>query len=125
MGIAPIWGFQMIVAAFLAHIFRLNKIIVLIFSNISLPPVIPFIIYFSYQFGGLFFDNPQEFDIDTIYYLKQQIVDGEFYNTLKEFGYSIIQYILGSLLLGLSLGILSFLISWSLIKVTSALKENK
>jgi|TARA_Y100000385_G_scaffold291863_1_gene373321 glycosyltransferase involved in cell wall biosynthesis len=125
MGIAPIWGFQMIVAAFLAHIFRLNKIIVLIFSNISLPPAIPFIIYFSYQFGSLFFDNPQEFTIDTIYYLKQQIVDGEFYKTLKEFGYSIIQYIFGSLLLGLSLGILSFLISWTIIKVTSGLKENK
>ena len=47
MGIVPIWGFQMITAAFLAHLFRLNKALVLVASNISLPPMMPFIIYLS------------------------------------------------------------------------------
>ena len=42
MGIVPIWGFQMLAALFLSYIFRLNKIIVLLFSNISIPPLIPF-----------------------------------------------------------------------------------
>ena len=112
MGIFPIWGFQMIVAALLAHLFKLNKIIVLAFSNISLPPFIPFIIYFSYAVGGLVMNNPQEFTHETIYYLKGQIMDGNFYGTLNEFGYSILQYIIGSILLGLLMGLSTWLISY-------------
>jgi len=116
MGIFPIWGFQMVVAALLAHFFRLNKIIVLAFSNISLPPVIPFIIYFSYAVGGLVMDNPREFTRETMYYLKEQIMQGNFYNTLNEFGYSILQYIIGSILLGLILGLSVATISYIIIK---------
>jgi uncharacterized protein (DUF2062 family) len=47
-GIAPIWGYQMLAAATLAHFLRLNKAITLIASNISIPPIMPFILY-----GGL------------------------------------------------------------------------
>ena len=47
-GIAPIWGYQMLAAVALAHMLRLNKAIALIASNISIPPVMPFIL-----FGGL------------------------------------------------------------------------
>jgi len=47
-GIAPIWGYQMIAAAALAHFLKLNKAIALLASNISIPPVMPFILY-----GGL------------------------------------------------------------------------
>lgn len=118
MGIAPIWGFQMIVAALLAHFFRLNKIIVLTFSNISLPPVIPFIIYFSYAVGGLVMDNPQEFTTDTIDYLKEQIIHGGFYNALNEFGYSILQYVVGSLIFGVLLGISASGLSYAILSFT-------
>ena len=118
MGITPIWGFQMVVAALLAHLFKLNKIIVLTFSNISLPPFIPIIVYFSYAVGGLMMDNPQEFNSETINYLKDQILNGGFYNALNEFGYSILQYILGSLLLGLALGLVSTGVSYVLITAT-------
>ena len=44
-GIAPIWGFQMISTVALAHWLRLNKVVALLASNISIPPVIPFILY--------------------------------------------------------------------------------
>lgn len=47
-GIAPIWGYQMVAAAALAHWLRLNKAIALVASNISIPPIAPFILY-----GGL------------------------------------------------------------------------
>ena len=47
-GIAPLWGYQMIVAAAVAHLLRLNKAITLLASNISIPPLMPFILY-----GGL------------------------------------------------------------------------
>ena len=116
MGIVPIWGFQMVVAAFLAHLFRLNKIVVLAFSNISLPPAIPFIIYFSYQMGGLLLDNPQEFTHENIEQLKNQIMQGSFYQTLNDFGYSIYQYVIGSLALGIVLGVLATALSWVIIK---------
>ncbi len=51
MGIVPIWGFQMLVAIFFAWLLKLNKVIVIAAANISLPPMIPFILYFSYLTG--------------------------------------------------------------------------
>jgi uncharacterized protein (DUF2062 family) len=47
-GIAPIWGFQMLATATLAHLWRLNKAIALLASNVSMPALTPFIVY-----GGL------------------------------------------------------------------------
>ncbi len=117
MGIVPIWGFQMLVAAFLAHLFRLNKVLVITASNISLPPIIPFIVYFSFELGKLVVNKPVDFTTEMMYYLKQQVMDGHFYSTLNEFGYSIVQYVAGSLLLGVGLGGLVFLMSLALLAV--------
>jgi glycosyltransferase involved in cell wall biosynthesis len=52
MGIAPFWGYQIWLALGLAHLLKLNKVIVVIFSNISIPPFIPFILYGSYYVGA-------------------------------------------------------------------------
>jgi uncharacterized protein (DUF2062 family) len=54
-GIAPIWGYQMLVAAALAHFLRLNKAIALVASNISIPPLAPFILYGSLALGHWLF----------------------------------------------------------------------
>lgn len=54
-GIAPIWGYQMLVAAALAHFLRLNKAIALLASNISIPPLAPFILYGSLALGHWLF----------------------------------------------------------------------
>jgi uncharacterized protein (DUF2062 family) len=43
-GIAPIWGFQMLAAAALAHKFRLNKAIAVTASNVSFPLAAPFVL---------------------------------------------------------------------------------
>jgi uncharacterized protein (DUF2062 family) len=51
MGIVPVWGYQMLIALFLAWLLKLNKVIVIAAANISLPPMIPFILYFSYITG--------------------------------------------------------------------------
>jgi glycosyltransferase involved in cell wall biosynthesis len=53
MGIVPIWGYQLISAIALAYLFRLNKLIVVVAANISIPPMIPFILYLSYIAGGI------------------------------------------------------------------------
>ena len=52
MGITPFWGYQIWLAIGLAHVLKLNKVIVAIFSNISIPPFIPFILYGSYYVGA-------------------------------------------------------------------------
>ena len=53
MGIIPIWGFQLVTAIVLAFVFKLNKPLVIIFANISIPPFIPVIIYLSMICGSL------------------------------------------------------------------------
>jgi uncharacterized protein (DUF2062 family) len=54
-GIIPIWGFQMLVAAAIAHLLRLNKAIALLASNISIPPAMPFILYAGLALGHRMF----------------------------------------------------------------------
>jgi uncharacterized protein (DUF2062 family) len=102
----------MLTAAFLAHLLRLNKVIVVAASNISLPPLIPFIVFFSFELGKLLVHEPVDFTAEMMYYLKDQVMQGNFYHSLNEFGYSIVQYILGSLLLASVAGLLVFLTSW-------------
>jgi uncharacterized protein (DUF2062 family) len=53
MGILPIWGFQLVSAIALAVLLRLNKALVIIAANISIPPMIPLILFGSFQMGGL------------------------------------------------------------------------
>jgi uncharacterized protein (DUF2062 family) len=54
-GIAPFWGYQMIAAAAAAHLLRLNKAITLLASNISIPPMMPFILYGALALGHWMF----------------------------------------------------------------------
>lgn len=51
IGIIPIWGFQTLAAIFVAMLLKLNKPLVIIFSQVSFPAVFPFIVYWSYQAG--------------------------------------------------------------------------
>lgn len=57
IGISPFWGFQTVLALFLATVFRLNKAIAYIFSNVSIPPMIPPIVIASLWTGSLFYDT--------------------------------------------------------------------
>jgi len=51
MGIFPVWGFQMVIAAFVSQRLHLNTVLVLLAANISLPPAIPFIVYSALVLG--------------------------------------------------------------------------
>ena len=53
LGLSPLWGFHTVIVIFLAILFRLNKVIAFAFSNISLPPFIPFVLLLSLQVGNL------------------------------------------------------------------------
>ncbi len=91
MGIVPIWGFQLFAAIFLAILFRLNKAIVIISAHISIPPMIPLIIFLSYKMGS--------------FWLGQDAVELHFDRsiTVETIRLNFIQYLYGSL----SLAILS------------------
>lgn len=123
MGIAPIWGFQMIVAAFLAHFLRLNKILVLAASNISIPPMIPFLVYFSYKTGGFVLNSENELTRETLDQLKTQMLDGEFYATFQQMGYSIFQYVIGAIIFGLGLGLLVGIVSFLILKISQIFRK--
>ena len=52
-GIFPLWGFQLAIGLPTAALFRLNVPIVFFAANISIPPMIPFILYASFWTGAL------------------------------------------------------------------------
>ena len=56
-GIAPIWGIQLVAALAVAHRWKLNKAITALASNISIPPVAPFILYGGLMLGHWMFSN--------------------------------------------------------------------
>src|SRR5699024_3036539 len=52
IGLSPLWGFHTVIVLFLAILFNLNKVIAFAFSNVSLPPFIPFIIFSGLKIGS-------------------------------------------------------------------------
>lgn len=94
-GVSPFWGFQTVLVLLTARFFRLNKLIAFLFSNISLPPFIPFIAYASYQIGALVLGKTPDWALNI-----EKINSGM--DILKGMG----QYILGSFILA---GLLAFL----------------
>ncbi|WP_179354159.1 DUF2062 domain-containing protein [Winogradskyella vidalii] len=99
IGIAPFWGAQTVIVIFLAFVFKLNKTIAFAFSNISIPPFIPFIIFTSFQLGHFILGEEVTFNISEI------IADFEVLKHLKS-------YLIGSFALAtvtaLSIGTLSY-----------------
>jgi uncharacterized protein (DUF2062 family) len=109
-GIFPIWGFQMLVAFAAASFLKLNRIVVLLTTNISTPPLTPFIIFFSYEIGSLFVADPIQLpDFDSI---DKQMIYAQ-----------INQYLIGSVLLSLFVGVLGFAISYVILKIINKKAE--
>ena len=65
IGIAPFWGFQTAIVIFLAVLLRWNKALAFTFSNVSIPPMIPFIIYGSLKVGAFFVGGTTGFTLGT------------------------------------------------------------
>ena len=53
-GISPLWGFQTALTITFAVLLGLNKSLAFLASNISIPPMIPLIVWSSLKVGGLF-----------------------------------------------------------------------
>jgi glycosyltransferase involved in cell wall biosynthesis len=105
MGIIPIWGFQLVVAIFLAILFRLNKLLVIIAANISIPPMIPIIIFTSYKAGA--------------YWMGADASEISFHSkiSLETIQKNLQQYIYGSITLAIVAGIVAGLLTFVLLKL--------
>ena len=102
MGIVPIWGFQTVVAIFFAVILKLNKSLVVIFSQVSFPPLLPLIVVLSYRAGQLWTGS------------KTSLNTSRTTTSLQNINAHLAQYIYGSLSLavfaGITIGVLTFAI---------------
>ena len=96
-GIIPLWGYQLVFAGVSAHFMRLNKIVAIVFSNVSIPPMIPFILYGSMVAGAWILNMENAFSIDNI--------------SFKSIGESVSQYLVGSVALAAAAGTLVFAVS--------------
>ena len=105
MGIIPIWGFQLVTAIFLAILFKLNKALVIIAANISIPPMIPVIIFASYKAGAFWMgNNAMQIDFSRSISL----------DSVKK---NLQQYIYGSITLAILAGIFFGLLTFVLLKL--------
>jgi glycosyltransferase involved in cell wall biosynthesis len=107
MGILPIWGFQLVAAIFLAVLFRLNKGLVIVFANISIPPMIPLIIYASYRFGEFWMP-----DHASAISLTKTL-------SISAIRYNFKQYLAGSISLAIVAGLIAGLITYFLLYLFS------
>ena len=112
MGIVPIWGFQLITAIALAHFFRLSKFIVIVAANISIPPMIPLILYGSYITGGIVLGTGTRISFS-----------GNL--TIQSFENNLLQYIAGSIVFAIIMGIFAGVISFILLKMLQEKKCGK
>ena len=105
MGIVPIWGFQLAAAIFLAILCKLNKPLVIVAANISIPPMIPVIIFLSYKVGAFWMGaNAMQIDFTNAI-------------TLKSIKHNLQQYILGSITLAVAAAFVFGLVTFIFLKL--------
>ena len=103
LGLSPLWGFHSIIVIFLAIFFKLNKVIAFAFSNVSLPPFIPFLLWASVRTGNFVLGEPSSFsmsDLTDFYAIKH-----------------LQSYLVGSVVLSISCAIVFGLLGYLILKI--------
>ncbi|BDS15644.1 DUF2062 domain-containing protein [Aureispira anguillae] len=104
-GIFPLWGFQLAIGIPTAIFFRLNVPIFFLAANISIPPMIPIILYASFWMGALVFgENRGDLRLSQMDNLS--VISTNFY-----------QYTVGAVVLAIVAAIIIGLSSYFLLKV--------
>ena len=83
IGLSPFWGFQTLLVISLSVLFKLNKVLAFVASNVSLPPFIPFIIAASLFLGSPFISGnsnilSQDLNFDLVKNNLLQYIIGSF-----------------------------------------------
>lgn len=102
-GILPAWGYQMWIALAVAQVARLNKVLAVVASNISIPPMIPFILFGSYVVGCQLLGNPVSLLFSEV--------------TFDSVMVNLWQYVLGACVLAVVAGVCVWLISWAVLSL--------
>jgi glycosyltransferase involved in cell wall biosynthesis len=105
IGVMPIWGWQMLAAFGLAQLLKLNKFVTIASCNISIPPFLPLILLASYMTGG------------WILGLNPDATETEIGFGMQWFKENLIQYLVGSLVFGVVLGIAGGALSYFLLSI--------
>ncbi|WP_276369847.1 DUF2062 domain-containing protein [Chryseolinea sp. H1M3-3] len=105
MGIFPVWGFQLIIAITLAFILRLNKVLVILAANISIPPMIPLILFLSHLTGAFWMGDHAQYIT-----FSQEIT----FDMMKA---NLIQYAVGAITLAFVACIISTAITYVMLKI--------
>jgi len=112
MGVAPVWGYQIVLTLIIAQFLGLNKIIAVIVSNISLPPMIPLIIWASFRLGALLVKGK------PLYIVLSRNIN------LKMIWENISQYVAGALVLGFLLSIAFGSVTFLMLHLLQKKKKN-
>ena len=105
MGIFPVWGFQLLIAITLSFLLRLNKALVIIAANISVPPMIPLILFISHYTGGLWLGKQAQklsFSTDI---------------TFEKMWESFFQYVIGAVTLSIASGVIFGILTYGALKI--------
>ncbi len=102
LGVCPLWGYQIMLIIFFCYLTRLNVAIALAAGHISIPPMIPLILYTSYQLGGMMIgQSTTPLSLDTIDFFA-----------IRD---NLLQYVVGSFILGILLAIVFGAITYILL----------
>ncbi|SHM41929.1 DUF2062 domain-containing protein [Chryseobacterium polytrichastri] len=92
IGLCPLWGFQTLLVISLSVLFKLNKVLAFVASNVSLPPLIPFVIAASLFLGSPFVHGDSNILSSDINF-----------DLIKN---NLLQYVIGSLILASSMSLI-------------------
>lgn len=109
IGLSPLWGFHTVLVIFLAILFNLNKAIAFAFSNVSIPPLIPFVLYASTLMGNFVLGEHME------YSLSDFSRNFEFFKNLRT-------YIIGSFSLAFLTAICFGLLGYVIFKISNRIQ---
>ncbi|MEO9891954.1 DUF2062 domain-containing protein [Aurantibacter sp.] len=88
IGLSPLWGFHTFLVITLAVVLKLNKVIAFAFSNVSMAPLIPFVVYLGLQTGSIVTGQEVSFALSDF---------TEDFGALKQFK----TYLIGSIVLAI------------------------
>ncbi len=112
MGIVPIWGFQLIVGIALSHLLKLNKVLFVMAAHVSIPPMIPIILFLSHYTGGFVMGRDANFAFTSEL-------------TLQSFHNEMTQYLIGAVVFALVAGLVAGISSFLVLKSYASAKISK
>ncbi|QQR87214.1 MAG: DUF2062 domain-containing protein [Flavobacteriales bacterium] len=101
MGTVPIWGFQLALGIPLAFLFKLNRVLFLTAAHISIPPMVPLILWASHALGAQLLPGGVPIDLLDI--------------SLEAVKQSLAQYVVGAVVLAAAMAVVGGLLAWGVL----------